>query len=74
MSYHETGERYSNDKHPDFPIGMKFELSNHTYTIYRVDDVDNCITVISPEKGFLYIELTNLTELFKKGKAKKVTK
>ncbi|UGO47884.1 hypothetical protein PQE73_gp052 [Bacillus phage vB_BanS_MrDarsey] len=74
MSYHETGERYSNDKHPDFPIGMKFELGNATYVIYRVDDKENCITVISPTKGFSYVELTKLTELLKNGKAKKITK
>mgnify|MGYP001035351159 CR=1 FL=1 len=74
MSYQETGESYSNDKHPDFPIGMKFELNENIYTIYRVNDITDIITCVSPKSGFQYIGLTKLKELIENGKAKKVTK
>lgn len=73
MTYdHETGERYSNDKHPEFPYGLKFEYEGTLYSIYRTDDISNKITLISKTGGFEYIKLDVLRQLFKEGKAVKV--
>lgn len=70
MTYnHDTGERYSNDNHPEFPISMRFALGNMIFQIYRVDDIGNQITCMSRNWGHSYIKLDKLRELFENGEA-----
>lgn len=66
---HDTGERYSNDKHPEFPVGNNFMLNDTRYSIYRVDDIDNVITCVSKKYGFTYIKLGKLRDLLESGEA-----
>lgn len=67
--YHDTGERYSNDNHPEFPYGMKFKIETTVYSIYRTDDIANRVTVISKTGGHQYMKFGVLRKLFESGEA-----
>lgn len=73
MTYnHDTGERYSNDNHPEFPYGMKFKIETTLYSIYRTDDIANRVTVISKTGGHQYMKFGVLRNLLESGEAIKV--
>jgi len=47
-------------------MAKKIKLDEKEYSIYRIDDLKNEITLISKHSGFGYIDIDRLIELLKK--------
>lgn len=61
--HHDT---YSIDKYKGFEFGQKIHINGNIYSIYRIDDISNEITLISRHTGFGYIDIDKLIEVMDK--------
>lgn len=51
-------------------FGQKFEIDDREYTIYRIDDIQNQLTLIAKEVGFRYIDIDEFIRMVRKTNAK----
>jgi hypothetical protein len=62
----EHHDPHSIEEYKGFKYGQKIKLDEKEYSIYRIDDLKNEITLISKHSGFGYIDIDRLIELLKK--------
>ncbi|WP_336769857.1 hypothetical protein [Bacillus bombysepticus] len=66
MLGNEHYEEHSVKEYKGLKFGQKFEIKGVEYMIYRINDLENKLTLIAKSRGFCYIDIDEFIHLTKK--------
>lgn len=61
----EMYEPHSVEEYKGIKFGQKVKINDEEYTVYRIDDEENTITLVNKKAGFQYIKVDDLLNLIK---------